>query len=60
VAQDLVTAYVWFSLAAAQGDKDAATNRDLTADLLTPDQIEYAQSLVRSRQPTAPPAADEQ
>lgn len=45
VAQDFLLAYTWFSVAAAQGDAAAAWNRDLTEELLTSDQLDYAQSL---------------
>jgi TPR repeat protein len=36
VAQNYVMAYMWFSLAAAMGDRDAARNRDIDAAKLTP------------------------
>lgn len=47
VPQDKVTAYMWLSLAAAQGREGAATFRDLIARRMTPAQIAEAQKLVR-------------
>jgi hypothetical protein len=45
VAQNYVIAYMWFSLAAAMGDSDAARSRDSDAEKLTPAQIAKAQRL---------------
>lgn len=42
VPMDLVQAHMWLSMAAAQGDADAAKNRDLAANLMTPEQIAEA------------------
>jgi TPR repeat protein len=42
---DLVAAYKWFNLAAAQGNKEAAYQRDNTAGQMTPAQIADAQRL---------------
>ena len=47
VPQDRVSAYMWFSLSAAQGKVDAATFRDLIARRMTPAQIAEAQELAR-------------
>jgi TPR repeat protein len=47
VPQNRVRAYMWLSLAAAQGRENAATLRSLTARRMTPAQIAEAQALVR-------------
>ena len=47
VPQDKINAYMWFSLAAAQGREGAAAIRDLMARRMTPTQIEEAQKLAR-------------
>jgi TPR repeat protein len=47
VPQDFALAHMWFNLAAAAGDADAARNRDLVAELMTIDQIAEAQQLAR-------------
>ncbi len=44
---DLSAAHMWFNLAAAQGDHGAATNRDLAAKQMTPQQIAQAQARAR-------------
>ncbi len=45
VPQDFVRAYLWFDIAAAQGDKTAQKSRDIIASRLTPDQIAEAQHM---------------
>ena len=55
VPQDRVSAYMWFSLSAAQGKEGAATFRDLIARRMTPAQIAEAQKLAREWKPTKPP-----
>jgi uncharacterized protein len=45
VPRDDVQAYMWFELAAAQGDQSAANNREAAARRMTPDQIAEAQRL---------------
>jgi uncharacterized protein len=55
VPQDQVSAYMWFSLSAAQGKEGAATFRDLIARLMTPEQIAEAQKLAREWKPTKGP-----
>jgi TPR repeat protein len=52
VPQDQVSAYMWFSLSAAQGKEGAATFRDLIARRMTPAQIAEAQKLAREWKPT--------
>ena len=47
VAQDYVTAYAWYKVAAANGDTDAATWKGNTAKQLTPAQIVEAEELVK-------------
>jgi TPR repeat protein len=51
VPQDKINAYIWFSLAAAQGRKGAAAIRDLMARRMTPGQIAEAQKLAREWKP---------
>lgn len=53
VPKDYVVAYMWLSLSAAQGDHDAANNRDMIAKLMAPAQIAEAQKLVREWKPKA-------
>ena len=45
VAQDNKLAYVWSSVSAANGDVEAATNRDLFAKRLSPAVLAEAQAL---------------
>jgi hypothetical protein len=52
VLQDYVLAYMWFNLAAVRGNKISAGYRDLTAKLMTPEQIAEAQRLAREWKPT--------
>lgn len=52
VAKDYVLAYMWFSLSTTHGFKDAAKNRDITASLMPPDQLDLAQRLVREWKPS--------
>jgi TPR repeat protein len=51
VPQDYVQAHKWYNLAAANGNKDAATLRDELAILMTPAQIYEAQKLAREWKP---------
>jgi TPR repeat protein len=53
VPQDKISAYMWLSLAAAQGREGAAAIRDLIARRMTPAQIEEAQKLAREWKPLA-------
>jgi TPR repeat protein len=43
VPQDYVMAHMWFNLATANGNRNAASNRDLVAARMTPTQIGEAQ-----------------
>ncbi len=45
--QDYVQAHMWFNLTAAQGDKDAAKNRDIVESKMTPADVSEAQRLAR-------------
>ena len=47
VPKDYVAAHMWFNLAAAQGDEDAAKHRDKLAEKMTPGQVAEAQRLAR-------------
>jgi TPR repeat protein len=51
VPQNKVSAYMWFSLAAAQGREGAAAIRDLMARRMTPPQIAEGQKLAREWKP---------
>ena len=46
VTQDITRAHMWWNVAASQGDKAAAYNRDIVAKEMTSSQIEEAQKLV--------------
>jgi hypothetical protein len=54
VPQDYVRAHMWLNLSAAQGDQDAARDRDDIATRMTPAQIAEAQKLAREWQPKRP------
>ena len=55
--RDYVSAYMWFSLAAAQGNAFAEMFLKDTADKMTPEQIAEAQKLAREWKPnTQPPS----
>ena len=43
--QDLVAAYHWYALAAANGDQEAMPSTNALAQRLTPDQLKAAQSM---------------
>ena len=45
VPQNNVRGYVWWSVAAAQDQKDAKRNRGIVAKRLTPDQLTQAQQI---------------
>ena len=47
VPQDVVKAYMWYTLSTAQGDEAAAKNREHIAAKMTPAQIAAAERLVR-------------
>ena len=45
VPQNNVRAYIWYSVAAAQGNETARTNRDIISERLTPDQLARGQDI---------------
>jgi len=47
VLQDHMIAHMWENLAAAQGNKPAAKNREITAKKMTPADLSIAQRLAR-------------
>ena len=49
VEPNLVLAYYWVSLSAAQGDENAPSARDYLSEKMTHEQIEVANKLVRER-----------
>jgi len=52
VAQDLVVAHMWLSLAVAHGEKKAAKSRNLIAEDMSVEQLAEAQRLAEQWQPT--------
>ena len=50
VLQDFIRAHMWFNLASASGNADGAKTRDITAQRMTPQQIEKAQDMARKCQ----------
>ncbi len=50
-AQDLVSSYKWFAIAAKGGDTDAAQKRDEVANALKPEQLERARAEVDAWKP---------
>ncbi len=50
VAQDYARAHMWFNLGASGNSKNAASNRDNIAKIMTPAQIERAQDMARKCQ----------
>jgi peptidoglycan hydrolase-like protein with peptidoglycan-binding domain len=51
VLQDYTQAHMWFNLAAARGNRKAATSRDEVAKLMTPAQIAEAQKMAKEWEP---------
>ena len=51
VPKDYAEAYKWYNLASGQGYRDATTERDALAAMMTPEQIAEAQRLSREFQP---------
>jgi localization factor PodJL len=52
VQQNLAQSYTWFSLAAAQGDEDAARKRDEVAARLNPTTLASAKQAAESFKPS--------
>ena len=50
VPQDYIQAHMWFNLATAQNDANAAKNRDIVAAKMAPAQIAEAQKMARERE----------
>ncbi len=57
VQQNLVAAYAWFAIAAAQGDNDAAMRRDDLGARLNSDQLATARAMAASFRAKTPDAA---
>jgi TPR repeat protein len=55
VPQDYVQAYMWFNLAAAQGNEKASQNRNIVAKLMTCSDISKAQRMVHEWREAHPP-----
>jgi TPR repeat protein len=53
VAQDSVQTYMWWNLAAAQGNAEATKNLDRVAAMMTSSQIEHARALAATWKPTS-------
>jgi|WetSurMetagenome_2_1015567.scaffolds.fasta_scaffold24654_3 hypothetical protein len=51
VSRNLVKAYVWYSISAANGRAEANTQRDRTVIKMTPEQLTAAQNLVKTWSP---------
>ena len=47
VVRDYVQAYMWFDLAAMQGNEGTLSNRDYSATLMTPADISKAKAMAR-------------
>lgn len=47
VPKDYVAAYMWYTIAAGQGELGASYNKDIVKDLMTPEQITEAERLAR-------------
>ena len=45
VPLNILRAYIWFSVAAAQGNESGRTNRDKASDMLTPEQLARGQDI---------------
>ena len=55
VPEDLVYAYLWFNLSAAQGNETARSNKDIIEQQMTRGQIAEAQRLSREWIEAHPP-----
>ncbi len=54
IQKNLVRAHFWLSLAAAQGNNEAARCRDKIVHNMTPEQIDEAQTLATTWKPMTP------
>lgn len=60
VSQDFISSYVWFAIAAKQGDQDSASKRDDVGARLSARQLVTAKAMVDAFRPhTASPAAND-
>ena len=58
VPRDLVFAYTWFNLSAAQGNETAQRNNEMIAQVMTREQIAEAQRLSTEWIEAHPPAGN--
>jgi TPR repeat protein len=58
VPEDIVLAYMWWNLAAAQGVEDAQDNKDIAESRMTREQIAEAQRLSREWIEAHPPGGN--
>ena len=58
VPQDHVPAYMWFNIAAAQGDQAAPRDKDILEQQMTREQIAEAQRLSREWIEAHPPGGN--
>ena len=58
VPEDDVRAYMWYNLAAAQGDGGAQRNKDRAEEIMTREQITEAQRLSREWLEAHPPGGN--
>ena len=56
--EDIVLAYMWWNLAAAQGDEVAQENKDIIEQQMTREQIAEAQRMSREWIEAHPPGGD--
>ena len=45
--QDYIRAHMWYNIAAARGDEDAAENRSRISEMMSPEAINKAQDMAR-------------
>jgi hypothetical protein len=55
VPEDMVLAYMWWHLAAAQGYEDGQNNKARAEEMMTPEQVAEAQRLSREWLEAHPP-----
>ena len=48
VLADVVTAHIWFNIAAANGNKKGAENREIIAKQMTSEDISKAEAMARA------------
>ena len=52
VPKDYALAHMWWNLSGSNGNKEAAENRDIVENKMSPSQIEKAQNMARNWKPT--------